>query len=69
VCVESLTANEPQTIRRLAELGLTPGASITVLQRSSIAVVISSRGSRIAVGTPLASAVIVNGSTNGRKSR
>lgn len=59
VTVRSLAAGEPAAVRRLAELGLTPGAAITVLQRSSVSLIVSTRSSRVAVGRHLAEGVLV----------
>ena len=60
VIVRHLTASEPETLRRMAELGLTPGATIQVLHQSSGALIISTRGSRVAVGRSLARSVLVD---------
>ena len=54
-----MSATQPLTTRRLAELGLTPGAEVTVVQRNASAMVISTRDSRVAIGTPLADWVLV----------
>jgi len=66
VAVRFLTSDEPRVVRRLAELGLTQGAAVTVLQRSSASLVISTRGSRVAIGLPIAATVIVSGSSLAR---
>ena len=59
ITVRRLTAAEPATLRRIAELGLTPGVAIQILNRSSTAVIVSTRSSRVAIGLPLASSVLV----------
>ncbi len=59
VTVRRLTASEPVAMRRLAELGLTPGAMIQVLQQSSSALIVSTRSSRVAIGRSLATSVLV----------
>lgn len=59
ITVRRLAASEPAVVRRLAELGLTPGATIEVLNQSSGAVIVSTRSSRVAIGLPLASSVLV----------
>jgi Fe2+ transport system protein FeoA len=59
ITVRRSTAAEPATVRRIAELGLTPGATIQVLNRSSSALIVSTRGSRVAIGLPLASSILV----------
>ncbi len=41
---------EPQINRRLAELGLTPGVSLSILQDSGGPLLLSVRGARVAVG-------------------
>ncbi|NNC91567.1 MAG: ferrous iron transport protein A [Acidimicrobiia bacterium] len=60
VTVRRLTASEPATVRRIAELGLTPGAKIQILQESSSALIISARSCRVAVGRSLAHSVLVD---------
>jgi Fe2+ transport system protein FeoA len=47
------------TVRRLADLGLTIGSTATVVQTSPAAVVLATRGSRLALGRPLAETVFV----------
>lgn len=42
------------TTRRLAELGLTPGVEITVLQASRGPLLVAVRGARVAVGHEMA---------------
>ncbi|MBN1231066.1 MAG: ferrous iron transport protein A [Anaerolineales bacterium] len=49
---------------RLAELGLTPGVRIKVLQDAGCALVLSVRNSRIALGRGMASMVEVSGQEN-----
>lgn len=48
-----------QLLRRLAELGLTVGCELTVIQTVGGPVVIGARGSRIALGATIAAAVTV----------
>ncbi len=45
--------------RRLAELGLTPGVTLTVVQDAGGPLLISTRGSRIAIGRGLAHKLLV----------
>ena len=59
ITVRRLAAPEPAAVRRLAELGLTPGATIEVLNQSSSAVIVSTRSSRVAIGLSLAASVLV----------
>lgn len=47
------------TIRRLAEMGLTPGVALTVLQTSRGPILVSVRGARVAVGQQMATAMHV----------
>jgi Fe2+ transport system protein FeoA len=51
---------EPQAARRLADLGLTVGASATVIGRTHRAVIIAVRGGRLAIGLTLADGVLVD---------
>lgn len=48
-----------RTVRRLAELGLTPGVELTVLQTSKGPVLVGVRGARVAVGQKMASSMRV----------
>ena len=48
-----------RTGRRLAALGLTVGATATVMQTSPAAVVVATRGTRLALGRSLAAEVLV----------
>ncbi len=43
-----------RTSRRLAELGLTPGVELTVLQATKGPILVSVRGARVAVGHEMA---------------
>lgn len=52
-------AADRQTVRRLAELGLTPGVELTVLQTSKGPTLISVRGSRVAIGNAMAARIEV----------
>jgi Fe2+ transport system protein FeoA len=51
--------SDERTARRLAELGLTPGVEVTVLQATRGPVLIAVRGARVAVGRAMASAMRV----------
>ncbi len=51
-----------RTVRRLADLGLTPGVALTVLQRSGGPLILSVRGARVAIGRAMASCMTVDGS-------
>ncbi len=46
--------SDRRTVRRLAELGLTPGVEVTVLQASRGPVLVAVRGARVAVGHEMA---------------
>jgi Fe2+ transport system protein FeoA len=48
-----------KTARRLADLGLTIGSTATVMHSSSTAVILAARGSRLALGRPLAEEITV----------
>lgn len=48
-----------RTSRRLAELGLTPGVEITVLQASRGPLLVAVRGARVAVGHDMAAVMRV----------
>jgi len=52
-----------RTVRRLAELGLTPGVELTILQTSKGPVLVAVRGARVAVGRDMAATmrVVLNG--------
>ncbi len=52
-------AVERSIARRLADLGLTIGSHATVVQSSSTAVILAARGSRLAIGRPLAREIVV----------
>ena len=41
-------------VRRLAEMGLTPGVAVTVLQTSKGPILVAVRGARVAVGQEMA---------------
>lgn len=45
---------DQRTSRRLAELGLTPGVELTVLQVTKGPILVSVRGARVAVGHEMA---------------
>ena len=45
---------EEKLARRLAALGMTPGVELTILQDAGSALVLAVRGSRIALGRPIA---------------
>ena len=47
------------SMRRMAELGITPGAVVRVMQRTRAALIVSTRSSRVAVDRDLAAAVFV----------
>ena len=51
--------SDRRTVRRLAELGLTPGIELTVLQASKGPVLVTVRGARVAVGRDMAAAIRV----------
>jgi len=55
----ALVESDERTARRLAELGLTPGVEVTVLQATRGPVLIAVRGARVAVGRAMASAMRV----------
>ncbi len=55
--------SDQRTVRRLAELGLTPGVEVTVLQTSKGPILVAVRGARVAVGQEMATAIRV--ATNG----
>ena len=42
--------SDRRTVRRLAEMGLTPGVAVTVLQTSKGPILVAVRGARVAVG-------------------
>ncbi len=50
---------EEKLARRLTALGMTPGVEMTVLQDAGSALVLSVRGSRIALGRPIAHDLLV----------
>lgn len=52
-------AVERSVARRLADLGLTIGSTARVMQVSSTAVILAARGSRLALGRPLAETIRV----------
>ena len=45
---------ERRMVRRLAEMGLTPGVEVTVLQTSKGPILVAVRGARVAVGQEMA---------------
>ena len=49
--------------RRLAEMGLTPGVTLRVVQKNGGPLLISVRGSRIAIGRGMAHKLLVTGTT------
>ena len=51
--------SDRRTVRRLAELGLTPGVVLTVLQTSKGPILVAVRGARVAVGQEMAAAMLV----------
>lgn len=51
--------SDRRTIRRLAEMGLTPGVAMTVLQASRGPILVAVRGARVAVGQTMAAAIRV----------
>jgi len=53
------------TVRRLAEMGLTPGVALTVLQTSKGPVLVAVRGARVAVGHNMATTMHVVSDGNG----
>ncbi|MDH3260909.1 MAG: ferrous iron transport protein A [Acidimicrobiia bacterium] len=55
------------TVHRLAEMGLTPGVALTVLQTSKGPVLVAVRGARVAVGRKMATTmrVVSNGTGAG----
>ena len=53
--------SDRRTIRRLAEMGLTPGVAMTVLQASKGPILVAVRGARVAVGQTMAAAIRVAG--------
>jgi Fe2+ transport system protein FeoA len=52
-------AVERSVARRLADLGLTIGSTARVMQTSSTTVILAARGSRLALGRPLAETIRV----------
>ncbi len=50
-------------VRRLAEMGLTPGVEVTVLQTSKGPILVAVRGARVAVGQEMAGVmrIVANG--------
>lgn len=57
--------SDRRTVRRLAELGLTPGVELTVLQTSKGPVLVAVRGARVAVGQNMAAAMQVTHNSPG----
>jgi len=51
--------SDRRTIRRLAEMGFTPGVAVTVLQTSKGPILVAVRGARVAVGQTMAGAIRV----------
>lgn len=51
--------SDRRTVRRLAEMGLTPGVVVTVLQTSKGPILVAVRGARVAVGQTMAAAMRV----------
>jgi Fe2+ transport system protein FeoA len=51
--------SDRRTVRRLAEMGLTPGVAVTVLQTSKGPILVAVRGARVAVGQTMAAAIRV----------
>lgn len=58
-------ASDRRTVRRLAELGLTPGVELTVLQTSRGPVLVAVRGARVAVGQNMAAVMQVTHNSSG----
>lgn len=58
-------ASDRRTVRRLAELGLTPGVELTVLQTSKGPVLVAVRGARVAVGQNMAAVMQVTHNSSG----
>lgn len=56
---------DPRTARRLAELGLTPGVELTVLQASRGPILVAVRGARVAVGQEMAATLLVVSENDG----
>lgn len=56
--------SDRRTVRRLAEMGLTPGVEVTVLQTSKGPILVAVRGARVAVGQEMATTMEV--ASNGR---
>lgn len=54
-----------RTVRRLAELGLTPGVALTVLQTSKGPILVAVRGARVAVGQETAAVIRVTADGDG----
>ncbi len=52
--------SDRRTVRRLAEMGLTPGVAVTVLQTSKGPILVAVRGARVAVGHTMAAAIRVS---------
>lgn len=57
--------SDRRTVRRLAELGLTPGVEVIVLQTSKGPVLVAVRGARVAIGHEMAAAMRVTTSGAG----
>jgi Fur family ferric uptake transcriptional regulator len=57
--------SDRRTIRRLAEMGLTPGVAMTVLQASRGPMLVAVRGARVAVGQTMAAVIRVAGDEGG----
>ena len=51
--------SDRRTVRRLAEMGLTPGVAVTVLQTSKGPNLVAVRGARVAVGHMTAAVIRV----------
>jgi len=51
--------SDRRTVRRLAEMGLTPGVAVTVLQTSKGPILVAVRGARVAVGQTMAAGITV----------
>jgi Fe2+ transport system protein FeoA len=63
--LEGVDADD-RTVHRLAEMGLTPGVEITVLQATKGPVLVAVRGARLAVGRATATAMRIVPQTGGR---
>jgi|RifCSP16_2_1023846.scaffolds.fasta_scaffold79239_2 Fe2+ transport system protein FeoA len=59
--------SDRRTVRRLAEMGLTPGVAMTVLQTSKGPILVAVRGARVALGHKMATTMrVVSNGTGAR---